>query len=122
VFGEQSPNVPGVMVQRVYTLVINKATLTVRANSLSRAQGVANPTLSVTFEGFVNGDTAENRLTGSPALSTTATMTSAPAVYPIQVALGSLASEYYDFSFVNGTLTVTAVSVRPRVFLPVVSN
>ena len=118
--GENSPSVPGVSVAHSYTIIISKAILTVRANSLTRAEGVANPTLTMVYVGFVPGDTTENRLTGSPVLTTVATTTSVPDVYPIQVGLGTLASEYYDFRALNGTLTVTAMGIRPRAFLPYV--
>ena len=46
-------------------------------------------------------------LTGSPAVTTTAALTSSPALYPINVSTGTLAAANYTFAFVNGTLTVT---------------
>jgi hypothetical protein len=91
----------------VLTQVVNQATLTVTANSLSRAYGVANPALTYTITGFVNGDTA-SVVTGSPTLTTTATTASSAGTYPIAVALGTLATNNnYTFTFANGTLMVT---------------
>ena len=90
------------------TANITKAPLTVTANNLSRVYGAANPTLTTTITGFVNGETAAV-LTGSPATSTTATVASPVGTYPITVTQGTLASANYSFGFVNGTLTVTQV-------------
>ncbi|MBS1811756.1 MAG: Ig-like domain repeat protein [Acidobacteria bacterium] len=87
------------------TLTINKALLTVTAENKSRTYGAANPTLTATITGFVNGETS-NVLTGEAALSTTATSASAAGTYPITAAQGTLAASNYDFTFVNGTLTI----------------
>src|SRR6185369_2296651 len=38
------------------TLTVNKATITVQAVDVTRVYGVANPSFSVTYSGFVNGD------------------------------------------------------------------
>ena len=48
-----------------------------------------------------------NSITGLPALTSTADVGSVPGGYAIAVSLGSLASSKYDFSFVNGMLTVS---------------
>jgi MBG domain (YGX type)/Chitobiase/beta-hexosaminidase C-terminal domain/FG-GAP-like repeat/Abnormal spindle-like microcephaly-assoc'd, ASPM-SPD-2-Hydin/NHL repeat len=88
------------------TLTVNKATLTVMANNASRAYGAANPTLTDTITGFVNGDTV-TVVTGAASLATTATTTSPVSTYPITASLGTLAASNYSFTFVNGTLTIT---------------
>ncbi len=80
--------------------------LTVRANDQSRAYGATNPVLTVTYSGFVNGEDA-GVLSGSPALSTAAETNSPGGPYPIMVSAGTLSNAYYNFSFTNGTLTVT---------------
>ncbi len=88
--------------------VVNKATLTVTANDASRSYGTANPAFTSTITGFVNGDTQESVVTGSPSLMTTATTVSPAGTYPITAAPGNLATNNnYIFTFVNGTLTVT---------------
>ena len=94
------------------TIVVNPALLTVTANNLSRAYGAANPTLTVTYTGFVSPD-GSSVLTGSPSLSTTAVATSLPGTYPITVTQGTLAARNYTFKFVNGTLTVTYTGSVP---------
>jgi hypothetical protein len=90
-------------------LTVNKATLTVSADKKDRAYNTANPELTYTLSGFVNGDTA-SVLSGSPTLTTTATTTSPVSNYPITIDTGTLATTNYIFIFVNGTLTVTISS------------
>lgn len=50
-------------------------------------------------------------LQGSPALTTSATPTSPPGSYSIVVAQGTLSAQNYNFTFINGTLTVTPSSL-----------
>src|SRR5262249_24618260 len=64
------------------TLTVNPATLTISANDKSRVYGAANPALTVSYSGFVNGDTAASLAT-PPTVSTTATSASAVGTYPI---------------------------------------
>ena len=87
------------------TLTVTTATLTVTADDQSKLYGDANPTLSASFSGFVNGDTA-SVLSGAPTLTTSATASSAVGTYTITATAGSLAAANYSFSFVAGTLTV----------------
>src|SRR5882724_3237929 len=92
------------------TLTINKATLTVTADNTSRDYGDANPTFTASYSGFKNGEVlATSGVTGSPSLTTTATATSAVAgsPYTITATLGTLAAGNYQFTFVNGQLTIT---------------
>src|SRR5262249_47829520 len=66
---------------------------------------------TASYSGFVNGDTVASSVTGAPSLTTTATATyPAPGTYTITSSLGNLASSNYDFTFVNGTLTVYNVA------------
>ena len=88
------------------TQSVNKAHLTVIADSKIRLYGAPNPTLTDRLTGYVNGDTAAV-VSGSPALSTTATTSSPIGTYPITVTAGTLAAANYDFpTLVNGVLTV----------------
>ena len=89
------------------TLSVNSARLTVTAVNISKIVGTANPTFTASYSGFVNGDTAAV-LSGSPALSTTATTASPVGTYPIAVAQGTLTAANYTFTFVPGTLNVVA--------------
>jgi len=85
-----------------FTLTVNKAALTITANDASKTYGDANPTLSVSYSGFVNGDDA-SKLTTQPTITTTATAGSAVGTYPITVS--GAASSNYTFTYKAGTLT-----------------
>ncbi len=91
------------------TLTVNRATLTVAANNLSRFFGLANPPLTYMITGFANNENA-GVVSGTPILSTTATPASPVGSYPITVALGSLSADNYTFALQNGTLTVGSVA------------
>ena len=74
------------------TLTVTRAALTVTANNQTKAYGAANPTLTVSYSGFVNGDTAAS-LTTPPTVSTATTATSAVGTYPI-TASGAVSANY----------------------------
>jgi len=85
------------------TVTVAKAPLTVTVNSFTRGYGVANPTLTGTLSGVVNGDNI------TVTYATTATITSDPGSYPITATLvdpgGRLAN--YNVTNTAGTLTVS---------------
>jgi hypothetical protein len=83
--------------------VINKVTLTVTADNKTKYCGKANPPLTASCNGFVDGENT-NVLSSPVALSTTATTTSCAGKYPITA--GSAAAANYTIQFVNGTLQV----------------
>jgi sugar lactone lactonase YvrE len=86
------------------TLVITKAPLVVTPNNFSRQYGTANPTLTGTNTGEVNGDVF------NVTYSTTATITSPVGTYPITASLtpvGSASLSNYTLTNNTGTLTVT---------------
>jgi subtilisin family serine protease len=85
------------------TLTVTAAALTVTANDQSRVHGAANPPLTFSYTGFVNGDTAAS-VTTAPAAATTATAASAVGTYPITVS--GAAAPNYAIVYVNGSLTV----------------
>jgi hypothetical protein len=87
------------------TLTVTPATLTVTADNKTKVYGAANPSLTDTTTGFVNGDTA-SVVSGAATLTTTATSTSPVGTYPIVVGIGTLNAANYTFTVVNGTLTV----------------
>jgi LPXTG-site transpeptidase (sortase) family protein len=94
------------------TLTVNQAALTVTANDKTREYGLPNPTLDATITGFVNGETlGTSDVTGSPSCTTTATVSSPVGTYSITCAIGTLASNNYSFTFVQGTLTVTSADL-----------
>jgi hypothetical protein len=81
--------------------------LTAVADDTSRAQGVANPVFTISYTGFVNGDDV-GVIDSLPTASTTATTSSEPGTYVIDLTGG--VDDNYAFNLVNGTLTITNVS------------
>lgn len=92
-----------------WIVTVSKAPLTVTVDDQDMAHGDPLPSLTWSFSGFVNGETAAV-VSGTPTLSTAATPSSAAGHDPIEIAAGSLAASNYAFQFVPGTLTV-----HPRV-------
>ena len=90
---------------------VSKAGLTVSATSASRVYGAANPALTYTIMGFVNGDSQATATSGAPTESTTATTSSNVGSYPITLGSGTLTSTNYSFTLNNGTLTVTPATL-----------
>ncbi len=96
------------LTQPTLTADIAAKELTVTANDATRAAGDPNPTFTVTYTGFVEGETLETSgVTGEPALTTDATEASPAGSYTIFVGLGTLNAENYGFHLVSGVLTVT---------------
>jgi hypothetical protein len=95
-----------------YTIITNRGALTVTsaplmitADNKSRFYGYPNPPLTVTYNGFVNGDTA-GVVTTPPIVTTTAGLSSLVGTnYPISV-LGGVVPNY-TLSYANGWLAVT---------------
>jgi hypothetical protein len=81
---------------------VGAATASVTADAKSKTYGDANPTLTATVTGTVNGDTL------SYTLATTATQFSSVGVSNITVSLGS--NPNYAVSATNSTLTINAKS------------
>jgi len=90
------------------TLTINKAHLTVAANNATKTYGDANPVLSTTVNGFVNGETlATSGVIGAGTATTTATTHTGAGTATITAGVGTLAASNYDFTtLVNGLLTI----------------
>src|SRR6185369_9957531 len=86
-------------------LTVTPAALTVAAINQTKAYGAANPALTVSYSGFVNGDTAAS-LTAAPTASTPATAASAVGTYPITAS--GAASANYTIGYITGSLTVTS--------------
>ena len=91
------------------TLTVGKALLTVTANDASRMYGTANPALSATVSGFINGETSATAagFGGSANVTTAATPTTGVGSVAITPAVGTLTATYYDFTLQNGNLTIT---------------
>ena len=91
------------------TLTVEKAALTVTADDKSRAYGVDNPALTLTYAGFADGESSQV-LSTQPVATTTATRTSTAGTYPITVTGGSAAN--YAITRVPGTLTISKVAAN----------
>ncbi|WP_409513311.1 MBG domain-containing protein [Edaphobacter aggregans] len=96
---------------KTVSIVVNKAVLTVTANSQSVVYGTSLAPYTYAITGFVNGDTQTSATTGTPSLTTNPTTPSNVNTYPITVAAGTLASSNYSFTFVNGSVVITPATL-----------
>jgi uncharacterized protein DUF4082/MBG domain-containing protein/Big-like domain-containing protein len=88
-------------------VTIGPATLTVTADSQTKLFGAANPKLTATITGFVNGQNlSTSGVTGSPSCSSTAIAASPGGTYPIACTIGTLSAPNYTFTTAPGTLKV----------------
>ncbi|MDF2432298.1 MAG: hypothetical protein JWP44_1929, partial [Mucilaginibacter sp.] len=92
-----------------------QAALTITANNQSKTYGQANPALTVSYSGFVNGDTQANLTTPATA-ATIATSASAVGTYAITPS-GAVGANY-AISYVNGTLNIIPAT-RTLTFNPI---
>jgi sugar lactone lactonase YvrE len=97
------------------TMTVEKAVLTVTPTSAEIVYGDKLPTLNYSIAGFVNGDTREFAVTGTPALITLASPATKPGIYTVSAALGTLQAGNYSFEFSTGSITIdkAMVTVRP---------
>ena len=86
------------------SLSVTKATLVATAQDQTRMYGDANPALSISYSGFVNGDDA-TVIDVPPTAATAANASSPVGTYAITLSGGS--DNNYDLTLVNGALTVT---------------
>ncbi len=96
------------------TLTVGKAQLIVSADDLTKSYGSANPPLTLSYEGFVNGDTPEDIT--PPVASTVVESGTVPGVYAITLTGGSadnygLVLEAGELTVNKAPLTVTAEKV-----------
>jgi hypothetical protein len=87
------------------SFTIYPAVLEVTAINGTSVYGQPLPSLTYSYSGFVNRETA-SVISGVPALSTKATQASNAGAYPITVSTGTLAAANYSFLFVSGKLTI----------------
>ncbi|PZR39140.1 MAG: hypothetical protein DI538_07605 [Azospira oryzae] len=86
-------------------LTITKAVLNANPDDKSKLYGDDNPVFTMTYSGFLNGET-EAVIDVRPTVSTTAVKLSPAGTYPISATGG--ADNNYNFSYTSGTLTVIA--------------
>ncbi|QEH32331.1 FG-GAP repeat protein [Aquisphaera giovannonii] len=89
------------------SLAVTAAPLTITADDQSKVYGAALPTLTLSYSGFVNGDTAAS-LTTQPTPTTAATAGSPVAGGPYAITAAGAVDSNYSFTYVPGSLTVTA--------------
>lgn len=89
------------------TLTVNKANLAIRVRDTVKTQGQPNPDFTITYTGFVLGETPANLLTPVQVV-TSATTTSAPGYYPLT--LTGATSNNYNITYTNGRLTILPAS------------
>ena len=89
-------------------LTVNRAQLTATSNA-TRTYGEDNPALTISYTGFVNGET-EAVLKTAPTASTTATKSSGAGFYPITVTGGE--ADNYNIICQNGQLTVNKAALH----------
>ncbi|KIC01760.1 hypothetical protein OA88_11795, partial [Flavobacterium sp. JRM] len=103
--GTTTVNIP------IATSTVDKAELTIKAENKEKAYGSDNPVLTVSYDGFVNGETVAI-LIKLPTITTTAVKGSvAGTTYPI-TATGAEALNYkFKYEPINGSLTITPVAL-----------
>ena len=89
--------------EKVITVNIAKAPLTIKADDYTITEGEAIPELTVSYEGFVEEEDSSVLLT-LPTVTTTATADSKAGQYPITPAGAEAAN--YDITYVDGVLTI----------------
>jgi uncharacterized protein YaiE (UPF0345 family) len=102
----------------IQPLTVNKASLTITADNKTRLFGEPNPPLTVSYSGFVKGETA-TVLTSPPVVSTIADISSPAGKYKITA--GGAAANNYNISYKDGELTILPLAAQTITFnaLPV---
>ena len=92
------------------TLSVTSATLTITAVNKTKVYGSANPTLTYSYSGLVNGDIAPSTL----PIPNTAAVTGSP-VGSYTITLSGASDPNYTIDYVNGTLSVTSATLTVSV-------
>ncbi len=90
------------------TMTVTPAPLTITANNATKMVGAPIPPLSVSYSGFVNGDSPAS-LTTKPTVTPSASSLSPSGSYPIVPAGAS--SPDYTITYKNGVLIITPAPV-----------
>jgi len=90
-------------------LTVTAVNLTITADNQTKAYGAALPTLTASYSGFVNSDTAASLQT-RPTLSTVATQLSSVGGSPYDITASGAVDSDYTITYVKGQLTVTAAA------------
>ena len=95
-------------------LTVTPVALTITANNQTKVYGAAMPTLTVSYSGLVNGDTAgtfSQAPNTAPSIVSTATASSHVAGSPYTITASGAVDSNYSISYVPGTLTVTPAAL-----------
>ena len=96
----------------VYRYTITSPVLTVKVNDVSREYGEENPTFTLSYSGFVNGED-ESVFTTQPTVKTNATKRSRVAQYLLKVSGGS--AKNYTLAYETGILTVNKAPLTAKI-------
>lgn len=96
----------------LYRYTIKPAKLTAKVNNVSREYGEENPQFSVSYSGFISGE-SESVLATQPTIYTTATKKSNVGDYPITISGGNATN--YEFVYEPGVLTVTKAPLSAKI-------
>jgi hypothetical protein len=101
------------------TLSVTKATLTIIADNQTKVEGSPNPTFTISYSGFIPGE-SPSILTTIPTATCAANNNSPAGTYPITVSGAAAAN--YTIIYQNGILTITAPLIMkfeiPNAFIP----
>jgi hypothetical protein len=115
--GASDPNYSISYVNGTFSVI--KATLTIIADNQTKVEGSPNPTFTISYSGFIAGESASN-LTSSPTTTCSANISSLAGLYPITVS--GATADNYTIIYQNGTLTITVPIVMkfeiPNAFIP----
>jgi hypothetical protein len=98
----------------VRTLTVNKANLVIKVRDTLKMQGQPNPPFTITYTGFVLGETAANLLT-QVTVATDATDISSPGYYTL-TPVGAT-SNNYNITYTNGRLTILPLTGNSQQYL-----
>jgi hypothetical protein len=101
------------------TLTVNKVPLTIRVRDTAKVERTENPVFTITYTGFVLGETAAN-LTTPPTVATIAGLNSAPGYYVLTPT--GATSNNYNITTTNGRLTIFPASDTTQQYLNVFMN
>jgi len=87
------------------TLTVAKALLTATANNQTKVYGAVNPSLTISYSGFVYSDNVSNSIS-EPTATSTATLLSSVAGSPYPITLAGGSSNNYTFAFNDGQLSI----------------
>ena len=111
--GAASGNYTVTQPAELLTATITQALLSATADNANKAEGQANPTFTITYSGFVNGETAQTAEGFvAPTATTVADAASPEGAYPI-VLSGGEALNYVFTALNSGTLFISNQDTTP---------